>query len=120
LRAIEAPDRWSWVSVQVTNIVRASEASFQVKWTERVYERGNATGTNRWTAILTLVERPPRDAETLRRNPLGSYVDAIDWSQELEPAWQGTSVGPEPGAVELPTPETGEGISFHELAEVLP
>lgn len=108
------------LSVQVTSVVRASEASFQVKWTERAFERGNATGTSRWTAILTLVERPPRDAETLRRNPLGIYVDAIDWSQELEPAGQGASVGPEPGPAELPTPETGDRASSHQTEEVLP
>jgi type IV secretion system protein VirB5 len=108
------------VSVQVTSVVRASEASFQVKWTERAFERGNATGTSRWTAILTLVERPPRDAETLRRNPLGIYVDAIDWSQELEPAGKGASVGPAPGSAQQPTPVIGEGASSHETEEVLP
>lgn len=108
------------VSVQVTSVVRASEASFQVKWTEHAFERGNAAGTSRWTAILTLVQRPPRDAETLRRNPLGIYVDAIDWSQELEPTGQGGSAGAEPGPAELPTPEIGEGPSSHKTQEVLP
>lgn len=72
------------VSVQVTSVVRASNTSFQIKWTETTYERGALAGTSRWTAILTTVVRPPRDADTLRRNPLGIYVDAIDWSRELE------------------------------------
>lgn len=74
------------VSVQVTSVVRASERSFQVKWTETAYERGAEAGTSRWTAILTVVTKPPRDADTLRRNPLGVYVDAVDWSRELEAA----------------------------------
>jgi type IV secretion system protein VirB5 len=74
------------VSVQVTSVVRASDRSFQVKWTETEYERGNLVGSARWTAILTIVLKAPRDAETLRKNPLGLYVDAIDWSKELEPA----------------------------------
>jgi type IV secretion system protein VirB5 len=73
------------VSVQVTSVVRASDRSFQVKWTEAAYERGVETGTSRWTAILTVVSKPPTDADTLRKNPLGIYVDAIDWSRELEP-----------------------------------
>lgn len=73
------------VSVQVTSVVRASDRSFQVKWIETAYERGTQTGTSRWTAILTIVIKPPRDADTLRRNPLGIYVDAIDWSRELDP-----------------------------------
>ena len=71
-------------SVQVTSVVRASERSFQVKWTETAFERGNLAGTSRWTAILSIVVRPPSSAETLRTNPLGLYVDAIDWSRELD------------------------------------
>lgn len=72
------------VSVQVTSVVRASDSSFQVKWTESRYERGSLAGTSRWTAILTVQLRPPRSADTLRKNPLGLYVDAVDWSRELD------------------------------------
>src|SRR3546814_11283366 len=35
------------VSVQVTSVVRASDRSFQVKWTETAYERGTDAGTER-------------------------------------------------------------------------
>jgi len=72
------------VSVQVTSVVRASERSFQVKWTETEYERGSLVGSSRWTAMVTIVLRPPSSAETLRKNPLGLYVEAIDWSRELD------------------------------------
>jgi type IV secretion system protein VirB5 len=74
------------VSVQVTSIVRASDKSFQVKWIETAYERGAQTGTSHWTAILTVVLNSPSSADTLRKNPLGLYIDGIDWSRELEPA----------------------------------
>jgi type IV secretion system protein VirB5 len=74
------------VSVQVTSIVRASDRSFQVKWTESLYDRGTLAGTSHWTAILSVVIRPPATVETLRKNPLGLYVDAIDWSKELDVA----------------------------------
>jgi type IV secretion system protein VirB5 len=72
------------VSVEVTSVVRASDRAFQVKWTETAYERGSLVGTARWTAILAIAVRPPKSAETLRRNPLGLYVDGIDWARELE------------------------------------
>lgn len=72
------------VSVQITSVVRATERSFQVKWVETSFERGSQTGTSRWTGILTVITRPPASADTLRKNPLGLYVDAIDWSRELE------------------------------------
>ncbi|WP_157215342.1 conjugal transfer protein TrbF [Flavisphingomonas formosensis] len=74
------------VSVQVTSVVRASDRSFQVKWTETAYERGSEAGSSHWTGILTILTKPPVSADTLRKNPLGIYIDAIDWSRELEPA----------------------------------
>jgi len=74
------------VSVQVTSVVRASEQSFQVKWIETAFDRGAQTGVTHWTAILTVKLKPPASADILRRNPLGLYIDAIDWSRELEPA----------------------------------
>jgi type IV secretion system protein VirB5 len=80
------------VSVQVTSIVRASDTSFQVKWVETAYERGAEAGVSHWTAILTVVMAPPSNTDTLRKNPLGLYVDAIDWSRELEPAAPAGSV----------------------------
>jgi len=72
------------VSVQVTSVVRASDDSFRINWTEQAYERGSLSGTSRWTAVATIKLDPPRSAEVLRKNPLGLYVDAIDWSRELE------------------------------------
>lgn len=72
------------VSVQVTSVVRASDKSFQVKWRETTFERGSAAGSSQWTAILTVVSKTPASAEILRRNPLGIYVDAVDWSRELD------------------------------------
>lgn len=74
------------VSVQITSVVRASDKSFQIKWAEQEFERGSLSASSRWTAILSLIEKPPRDADTLRRNPLGIYVDAIDWSREYDSA----------------------------------
>jgi type IV secretory pathway TrbF-like protein len=74
------------VSAQVTSVVRASDSSFQVKWTEQIFERGSLAKTERWTAILTVAIQPPRTADALRKNPLGLFVNAIDWSRELDAA----------------------------------
>lgn len=70
------------VSVEVSSVIRASDTSFRVAWIERRYENGQLAATDRWTAILTVVIQPPRDAERLRANPLGVYVHAINWSRE--------------------------------------
>ena len=71
------------VAIEVSSIIRASPDSFRVAWTERHYENGQLSTTERWTAILTIVIQPPRNAETLRANPLGIYVNAINWSREM-------------------------------------
>lgn len=71
------------IAVEVSSVIRASPNSFRVAWTERHYENGQLSTTERWTAILTIVIQPPRDAERLRANPLGIYVNAINWSREM-------------------------------------
>ncbi|MGX9148106.1 conjugal transfer protein TrbF [Mesorhizobium sp. 128a] len=71
------------VAIDVSSVIRASPDSFRVAWTERRYENGSLASTERWTAILTIVIQQPRDAERLKANPLGVYVNAINWSKEL-------------------------------------
>lgn len=71
------------ISVEVSSVIRASPESFRVAWTERRYESGQLAATERWTAILTIVIETPRDADRLRKNPLGVFVNAINWSKEL-------------------------------------
>lgn len=73
------------VAADVTSVVRASDDSFQVKWTEQVYDRGALTRTDRYTAILSVIIQPPHDADTLRKNPLGIYVHGLNWSREVNP-----------------------------------
>jgi P-type conjugative transfer protein TrbG len=74
------------VAVEVSSVIRASPDSFRVAWTERHYENGQL---RRDRALDRdphhRRSRPPRDAERLRANPLGIYVNAINWSKELSP-----------------------------------
>ncbi|MFN4205318.1 MAG: conjugal transfer protein TrbF [Agrobacterium albertimagni] len=71
------------IAVEVSSVIRASVDSFRVAWTERRYEDGKLATTERWTAILTIAVQPPRDADRLKANPLGIYVNAINWSREM-------------------------------------
>ena len=71
------------IAVAVSSVIRASPDSFRVAWVERRYENGSLASTERWTAILTIVIQQPRDADRLKANPLGVYVNAINWSKEL-------------------------------------
>lgn len=71
------------IAVEVTSVVRASPDSFQIRWIERRYEQGALVATDRWTAILSIVLQPPTTEERLRKNPLGIYVNGLNWSREL-------------------------------------
>jgi type IV secretion system protein TrbF len=74
------------VAVEISSVVRVSESSVQVRWVERTYTNGALTNTERWTAILSLTVKQPRDEARLRKNPLGIYIDGLNWSRELSSA----------------------------------
>lgn len=71
------------VAVDVSSVIRASGDSFRIAWTERRYADGVLAETSRWSAILTIAVQPPRSADALRRNPLGVFVTAFNWSKDL-------------------------------------
>ena len=71
------------VAVDLSSVIRDSPSSFRVAWTERRYVDGALAATERWTAILTVVLQSPASADQLRKNPLGIFVTAINWSKEL-------------------------------------
>ena len=82
------------VAVEVASVVRASDTSFQIRWLERTYLNGSLSRTDRWTGVFSIVIEPPRDVETLRKNPLGIYVHGLNWSRDLK-----TTSSPKPGAI---------------------
>ncbi|WP_081482855.1 VirB8/TrbF family protein [Gluconacetobacter diazotrophicus] len=71
------------VAVEIASVIRASDDSFRMEWVERRYVDGALAATERWSAILTIVVTTPTDAERLRKNPLGIYIHALNWSGEL-------------------------------------
>lgn len=72
------------VTVQITSVVRASDASFNVRWTEQRFVNGAPAGTERWNAVIATVLQTPRTEQRLRKNPLGIYVNGLSWSRELD------------------------------------
>jgi type IV secretion system protein VirB5 len=71
------------IAVEVSSVIRASDDSFRIAWTERHYVDDALAATERWSAILTIVVQTPTDADRLKKNPLGLYVHALNWSKEL-------------------------------------
>jgi len=71
------------VTVVVTSIVRSSDDSFEIRWRETSFRQGAQMGAADFTASLSIITKPPTDAETLHRNPLGLYVHGLNWSKDL-------------------------------------
>lgn len=71
------------VAVDISSVIRASDDSFRIAWVERRYEQGILSDTSRWSAILTVSLQPPQSEDILTRNPLGIFVDALNWSKEF-------------------------------------
>jgi len=72
------------VAVEVSSVIRASDDSFRVAWIERHYVDDTLASTERWSAILTIVIQTPTNADRLKKNPLGIYVRALNWSKEID------------------------------------
>jgi type IV secretory pathway TrbF-like protein len=70
-------------TVDVISVVRASNNSFEIRWKENTFENGAIAKTERFTGVVTIILKPPSNAETLRKNPLGLYVHSINWSRDL-------------------------------------
>ncbi len=70
------------VSLKLKSIVRASDRSFRIAWSEQHVVDGTAAPDENWTAIVTVVLQLPRDLDKLKRNPLGIYVHAVNWTKE--------------------------------------
>ena len=73
------------VSVEITSVVRGSDDSFTVRWTEKTFVNGSLAKTERYTGILSIVMQRPRTVQVLRKNPLGIYVHGLNWSRDLNP-----------------------------------
>ena len=71
------------IAVEISSVVRASDDSFRVEWIERRYVDDALAATERWNAILTITLQAAADADRLKKNPLGVYVRALNWSKEL-------------------------------------
>lgn len=71
------------ITVEVTNVVRASDSSFQVRWLERVFDNGAPKETRAMTGLFSTVLSPPRSADVIRKNPLGIYIHAFNWAPDV-------------------------------------
>lgn len=71
------------IAVEVSSVIRASNDSFRIAWTERRYQDGSLAATERWSAIVSVTIQTPTTPDAVRKNPLGVFITALNWSKEL-------------------------------------
>jgi type IV secretion system protein VirB5 len=68
----------------VTSLLRVSDRSWQVRWTEE--QRGIdglPLGRSHWEGLLTVDIVPPTTEDGIQVNPLGLYVTDLRWTKQL-------------------------------------
>ena len=70
------------VNVEVLNVVRRSDRTFDLQWRETRFINGQQAGAERWRALITVAHQPPRDEAELMRNPLGLKIEDVSWTPD--------------------------------------
>jgi type IV secretion system protein TrbF len=72
------------ITVDVNAIYAASKESYEVDWTETVFDlKGEQVGAQRYKGVITISINPSSDEKIANLNPLGIYVTDISWSKVL-------------------------------------
>lgn len=70
------------VNVEVLNVVRRSDRTYDLQWRETRFVNGQQAGTERWRALITTTRQPPRNEAELMKNPLGLKIEDISWTPD--------------------------------------
>ena len=70
------------VNVEILNVVRRTERTFDLQWRETRFVNGQSAGTERWRALITTTTQPPRTEAELMKNPLGLKIEDISWTPD--------------------------------------
>lgn len=72
------------ISVTPAAIVKMSDKTYQVRWTEDVFSKeGSPKQSYRMTGLVTIDFTQPTNEKEIMANPLGLYISDFSWSKEL-------------------------------------
>jgi len=73
------------ISVEISNVVKMSEISYQVQWMEQTFSKnGGMVGESQFTGVFAITFSTPKDETALLKNPLGLYIDFFNLSKNLK------------------------------------
>ena len=70
------------VNVEVLNVVRRTERTYDLQWRETRFVNGQQAGVERWRALITTGLQPPRTEAELMKNPLGLKIEDVSWTPD--------------------------------------
>lgn len=71
------------VDVKINSVVPATKATYQVRWTETVYNLdGRVVSTTKMTGLFTIVKEKPKP-DDIRINPFGLGIKDFAYSKEI-------------------------------------
>ncbi|HEY9233925.1 MAG TPA: conjugal transfer protein TrbF [Phenylobacterium sp.] len=70
------------VIVQVLNVVRRTERSFDIQWRETRFVGGQQASQQRWRAMIAIKLAPPKTEAELMKNPLGIRIEDVSWTPD--------------------------------------
>lgn len=72
------------ISVIPAAIVRMSDKTYQVRWTEDIYTKEGAPKESyRMTGLISIDFSQPKKETEIMSNPIGLYITDFSWSKEL-------------------------------------
>ncbi len=81
-KPFERSSRGEKRTVEIKSTNEVSTSSFRVEWVEREFSANGFEEKATYVGVFELQRSQPRDAETLKRNPLGLYVNHLSWAKE--------------------------------------
>jgi len=70
------------VNVEVLNVVRRSDRTYDLQWRETRFVNGQQAGQQRWRALITIKLQPPKTEAELLKNPLGIRIEDVSWTPD--------------------------------------
>jgi type IV secretion system protein VirB5 len=72
-------------SLHVDTVLPISKDTFQAEWSEIEYDMtGIRTSMQVLHGVFTVLYQEPNTEETVRKNPLGIYIDNFSWSVSMK------------------------------------
>ncbi len=70
------------VAVDVLNVVRRTERTYDLQWRETRFVNGQQASAERWRALITIQVQPPKTEAELMKNPLGIRIEDVSWTPD--------------------------------------